>query len=983
MAMAPAMGSWLGLPVTHSVGALDLSSDSEELGRQGAVAVPCGSAASSSSSQPAAAAEGGLLAAVQRAPVAMKRRRRVAESDSDFEMPPRQASRTASSSSAPPPLRPVTNAAGAAAAAGSAAPAAAAAAAASSSAAALAPLIAMGFPADAAAAALALHRGNVALAADALLDGTVVVGGVAAAGSDAASPSSALGGGSEAMNESAVSEAEGEEDDEDYREPPWRRQAEGPNDGFVEEPDDPSGLDQLVLMGFDRAAAQRALTSAKGDVAAAAEALLVPVTEGRPRRGAATVAPAGAAAAAALTPRPGRGPPREAPAAAAAVEGRGAGALATISGRAKAAVIEALVGPESHRTGRVETSIRRGRVALRKNLWEGDANDEELSGLSPSYGKLKGYQRVGVRWLLALASRGIGGILADEMGLGKTAETLVFLDILQARQIKEGRGEALRPSLVVVPASLMGNWMAEVRLWCPHFKVFQYYSGLQNERGNLAEQYVQEHVQNDNFCQLILTTPGVLQNKTDRSIFFRRLDIEYLIYDEAHGVKNAEAQKFRDIYRGLQVQRRLLLTGTPLQNSLRELGNLLTLLLAQTPPPEGTRKPPGYRESVAAIDELKDLVERGLLRTLQVRAAPFILRRLKKDVMKDLPPKTGHTVHCPLTQAQQAEYEREIMKARAECAKGKVRRDFVKNCFFRLRRICNHPLLGQCKFSDADYEALVAALKTVRPDFMRAAHAKALAEVRSWSDYEVAAVVREHGLALRLGQHFSASRHELLEGSAKVARMVQLLQEQRSLGRKTLVFSQFTQFLDLIAEILQTVGVGFARLDGSTIVADRPDIVRVFQDPGSGMDVFLLSTKAGGVGLNLTAADAVIMMDLSFNPQDNRQAEDRVHRLGQTQPVRVHYFVCKDTIEEQILKTNLDKMALDYKFGGQKMLLQGRDEPGSGAPAPGGVAAAGAEDEDEDEEEEQDEDPGALQKLAKLAEQSAYAALERACAGVS
>jgi len=221
-----------------------------------------------------------------------------------------------------------------------------------------------------------------------------------------------------------------------------------------------------------------------------------------------------------------------------------------------------------------------------------------------------------------------------------------------------------------------------------------------------------------------------------------------------------------------------------------------------------------------------------------------------------------------------------------------------------------------------------------------------------------------------------------MEGSAKVAQLVQLLQDQRKAGRKTLVFSQFTQFLDLIADVLKAIDLSFARLDGATNVGERPEIVRNFQDPTSGVDVFLLSTKAGGVGLNLTAADSVVLMDLSFNPQDNRQAEDRVHRLGQTRPVSIYYFVCRGTIEEQVLKINLNKMALDYKFGGQKMLLQAEGPPKAAA-AEDAPAKEDEEDNEEEEEEEDEEvDTIALQKQAKKAEKEVFAELERACAAL-
>lgn len=262
---------------------------------------------------------------------------------------------------------------------------------------------------------------------------------------------------------------------------------------------------------------------------------------------------------------------------------------------------------------------------------------------------------------------------------------------------------------------------------------------------------------------------------------------------------------------------------------------------------------------------------------------------------------------------------------------------------------------------------LVELLQQVRPDFQRARVERALATVESWSDFEIAQVVAEHGLASRLGPGFDparfvASTEDLVQGSAKVVELLRLLRQRRLERRKTLVFSQFTQYLDLIAATLEREGLRYTRLDGGTKVEDRPGIVSAFQAADSGIDVFLLSTKAGGVGLNLTSADCVVMMDLCFNPQENRQAEDRAHRLGQTKPVTVLYFVCEGTLEETVLKANLQKIKLDQKFGGQRSFLQ-----------------EGRIDEDDEDEEEEDEGGANGDQLAKQVEQETLEELERAC----
>jgi len=711
-------------------------------------------------------------------------------------------------------------------------------------------------------------------------------------------------------------------------------------------------LGQLTAMGFAADAARKSLASTRGDVAAAAEALMeCPPTEQRRSR----------------MPRAETPPQRPSHVPVARAKGRGPCTLAELSEMAKDVALRVLAGPDGTRKGMVERSIRRGRIAMRRNAWEDHEDDARLAQLSPAYGRLKGYQKAGVRWLLGLAEIGLGGILADEMGLGKTAQTLTFLDLVTRVEhpSSDGLQPTTCPSLVVAPVTLLDTWETEAQNWCPHLCPFRYHASAAADRRELEETYFAEH---DGKCRLILTTPNLLHNQEDRA-FFRRISFKYLVLDEAHGMKNSGASRFRDVQRGLRVQRRLLLTGTPVHNSLRELANLLTLVIA------ARTVEPGKKNPVAGVlADLEAVVERGALRTLQVRAAPLILRRLKCDVMRELPAKTGHTVRCPLVPAQRALYDRELASARAQAAQRKApggkrgQQEFVRNLFCRLRRVCNHTLLAQSRLSDDDYVRLVEALRRVRPDYQRATPARCMEEVRGWSDFEVILAVREHGMAERLGKNFVASHSDIMEGSSKIQELIRLLTSQREAQQKTLIFSQYTQFLDIIAEALEGAGFIYGRLDGNVRLDMRSQVVNRFMTQGSGMDVFLLSTKAGGTGLNLTAADKVVLMDLSFNPQTNRQAEDRAHRLGQQRPVGVHYLVCADTVEEAVLQANLRKMSLDYKFGGQRMLLQGTGE--------GQQVAEPDEDEDGDEDEEELD----AQQEEKKAEQAVLAQLESAFA---
>lgn len=590
------------------------------------------------------------------------------------------------------------------------------------------------------------------------------------------------------------------------------------------------GLPQLVNMGFSKEAATAALADASGDVGRAANVLAeqMDLSGDKPQTNLGQKRARFRALPASDQSLQDHGELPEKASSSAATSSKqnkrnDVTPLAAFSAKAKQAVIAALGGPEGVRSNQVNLSIKRGRVAQHKHAWPvDDPSEVQLEKWSPAYAKLKSYQRVGVRWLLGLSKNGLGGILADEMGLGKTAQALAFLDMLP-KVAGETAGQPIRPSLVVVPSSLMSNWEKECTLWCPHFHPFRYHCSNQAERAELADDYFRNH---HGKSWIILTTSGVLRNKDDRANFFGRIHFECLVIDEAHSMRNSGTQCFRDVQRGIKAERRLLLTGTPVHNSLKELATLMTLVIQV----HGCKD----KSTNKVIRELDEVVERGALRTLQVRAAPLMLRRLKRDVMSDLPPKDGNLVGCSMTSWQQQIYDQEMTKCKSQAKTGelktaKSRREFVKSAFHRLRRLCNHPLLTQARLTDADYVSLAEVLRGVRPDFAKASMQKCLEFVRSWSDFEVAGIVRDYNIMGQLSKYVDRSKleisKELLTGSGKVRELLSLLQQQHSAGRKTLVFSQFTQFLDIIGEALQMSGLRFVRLDGSSRIEDRQSIV--------------------------------------------------------------------------------------------------------------------------------------------------------------
>ena len=485
------------------------------------------------------------------------------------------------------------------------------------------------------------------------------------------------------------------------------------------------GLQAIESMGFTRDAATKALRRTAGDTAAAINLLLEPDQQQPPQQ---TQMARGRDRS--------RSPRRE------VVRPSSSKRLTAYSESARQAVIEALGGPGGKRKNQVTKSIKRGRVSQWQHHWQKDPSEEQFESASPGYAKLKGYQKVGVRYLLALAKLGCGAILADEMGLGKTAQALVFLDLLPTVLSDKHARAKQRPSLVVVPPTVLENWERECALWCPHFQVFRYHASNFDERSDLAGDFAEEFRAGE--TAVVLTTASILRNKADQQTFFKKVQFECVLCDEAHSMKNAQTTAFRNVTRNIQAKRRILLTGTPVHNNLQELGNLLKLLLQ---PGQGKVTP-------QMIKELEQVVERQSLRTLQARAAPFMLRRLKRNVMSDLPAKTCQPLRCKLTPNQERLYLEQIKQAKEESKKLRKskasRNKFVKNLFARLRRLCNHPLLMQARLTEADYLNITKLLRTVREDFARVGFEKCVDFVKDMSDYELVQQVREHELQGKL-----------------------------------------------------------------------------------------------------------------------------------------------------------------------------------------------------------------------------------------
>ena len=427
---------------------------------------------------------------------------------------------------------------------------------------------------------------------------------------------------------------------------------------------------------------------------------------------------------------------------------------------------------------------------------------------------LRPYQIEGGGWLLSLARKKSGGLLADEMGLGKTAQALAMMESLPG------------PHMVVCPSSLVWNWCREAAKFVPGLKVLAI-------EGAGREELLGKIVSSD----IVITSYALLRRDIDR---YKGHHFSTVVLDEAQHIKNPDSQNAKAAC-ALQADARFILTGTPLENSLRDLWSLFDFLL---PGYLGTRK--DFQERYE-----KPLLEgdRGpLWERLNRRVRPWMLRRKKSDLLPELPDKIEQVVEVELTSAQKAVYTQLQIAARAEVdamkESGGAARMRVLTALLRLRQACCDLRL--------------------------------------------------------LGRDAAGS-------SAKLEALLELVGEAVDGGHRVLVFSQFTAMLDLIAPALDEAGFAWCRLDGST--KDRAAVVEKFQSDFA-IPVFLISLKAGGTGLNLTAADTVIHFDPWWNPAVEAQATDRAHRIGQTNVVTSIKLIARDTVEHRVIAMQEKKRAL-------------------------------------------------------------------------
>lgn len=404
--------------------------------------------------------------------------------------------------------------------------------------------------------------------------------------------------------------------------------------------------------------------------------------------------------------------------------------------------------------------------------------------------------------------------------------------------------------------------------------------------------------------------------------WLRSLRFSHLVLDEAHLVKNRNTQRAKRLdLVAARARRRVLLTGTPLQNNLRELESLIHLvlpgLLAE-----------GALEGGIGQEGADETEAEAAARASRVKfiLAPFILRRLKEEVARELIPKTHVKTIAEMTSGQRRSYESAVDAARAERRRQREGRgdgdsagtnsstnappsEKIKALFVHLRKIANHPLLVREKYTEEDVEEMSAVCHRKGAFGHEATLPMVRQHVRGLSDFALHQLCEDPQLGGALAH--KALPAEAAFDASKTRKLETLLADLKSKGSRPLIFSQWKIVLDILEWALRERGHKFVRLDGSTAVEERQRICDAFNRDGSDIFAFLLSTRAGGQGLNLTGADVVVIHDCDFNPQIDRQAEDRSHRLGQTKPVTVYRLVTSGTVDERIVEIAEGKLALD------------------------------------------------------------------------
>ncbi|XP_015590348.1 chromodomain-helicase-DNA-binding protein Mi-2 homolog isoform X4 [Cephus cinctus] len=486
-----------------------------------------------------------------------------------------------------------------------------------------------------------------------------------------------------------------------------------------------------------------------------------------------------------------------------------------------------------------------------KKKYERQPDYLDLTGM-----QLHPYQLEGLNWLRYSWGQGIDTILADEMGLGKTIQTITFLYSLY----KEGHCKG--PFLVSVPLSTIINWEREFETWAPDFYCVTYVGDkdsrivireneLSFDEGAVRSGRASKIRSSQIKFNVLLTSYELISID---SACLGSIDWAVLVVDEAHRLKSNQSKFFR-LLASYNIAYKLLLTGTPLQNNLEELFHLLNFLCRDK-----------FNDLAAFQNEFADISKEEQVKKLHEMLGPHMLRRLKADVLKNMPSKSEFIVRVELSPMQK-KYYKYILTRNFEALnpKGGGQQVSLLNIMMDLKKCCNHPYL----FPAASQEAPTG------PN----------------GNYETSALIKAAG---------------------KLVLLSKMLKKLRDDGHRVLIFSQMTKMLDILEDYLEGEGYKYERIDGNITGAQRQEAIDRFNAPGAQQFVFLLSTRAGGLGINLATADTVIIYDSDWNPHNDIQAFSRAHRIGQANKVMIYRFVTRNSVEERVTQVAKRKMMLTH-----------------------------------------------------------------------
>ncbi|XP_019183028.1 PREDICTED: ATP-dependent DNA helicase DDM1 isoform X2 [Ipomoea nil] len=520
------------------------------------------------------------------------------------------------------------------------------------------------------------------------------------------------------------------------------------------------------------------------------------------------------------------------------------------------------------------TRSKEGDSSDYSSLTEEERAEKEQSELVPllTGGKLKSYQIKGVKWMISLWQNGLNGILADQMGLGKTIQTIAFLAHL--------KGNGLHgPYLVIAPLSTLSNWLNEINRFVPSINAIIYH-GDKKERDELRRKHMPRTI-GAKFPIVITSYEVVL---SDARKHLRHYSWKYLVVDEGHRLKNSKCKLLKEL-KLLPVENKLLLTGTPLQNNLAELWSLLNFILpdifSSHDEFESWFNFCGKGNNEDSNEDLAEKRKAQVVAKLHGILRPFLLRRIKADVEQMLPRKKEIILYATVTEHQKNFQEHLINKtleghlienvSNMHGFKGKL-----NNLMVQLRKNCNHPDLLESQFD---------------------------------------------------GSFLFPPVEQIVAQCGKFQLLDKLVGKLLARKHKVLIFSQWTKMLDIIEYYFSEKNFEVCRIDGSVKLDERRRQINEFNDVNSTCRIFLLSTRAGGLGINLTAADTCILYDSDWNPQMDLQAMDRCHRIGQTKPVHVYRLATAQSVEGRILKRAFSKLKLEHVVIEKGQFQQERSNP--------------------------------------------------------